>query len=38
MLPDELHPSAEGYKVLAQNFQRHVAEIVFPPAKRKIDP
>lgn len=38
MLPDELHPSAEGYKVLAQNFQRHVAEIVFPPAKRKIGP
>ena len=29
MLPDELHPDAEGYKVLAQNFLREVALPIF---------
>lgn len=29
MLPDELHPDAEGYKLLAQNFLNEVAKPVF---------
>ncbi len=28
-LPDELHPDAEGYEILARNFSRLVAEPVF---------
>ena len=33
MLPDELHPDAQGYKVLAQNFSLKVAQTVFAPSK-----
>ena len=33
MLPDELHPDAQGYKVLAQNFSRKVAQTVFARSK-----
>ena len=33
MLPDELHPHAQGYKVLAQNFSRKVADTVFAQSK-----
>ena len=33
MLPDELHPDAQGYKVLAQNFSRKVAQTVFADTK-----
>lgn len=29
MLPDDLHPNAEGYKLLAQNFLREVANPIF---------
>ena len=29
MLPDELHPDAEGYKLLAQNFLNEVARPIF---------
>jgi len=29
MLPDELHPDAKGYKVLAQNFLEEVAKPIF---------
>ena len=29
LLPDDLHPNAEGYKVLARNFLREVAAKVF---------
>ena len=29
-LPDELHPDAEGYKFLAQNFQQQVIKTIFP--------
>ena len=29
MLPDNLHPSAEGYKIMAENFRRKVADVVF---------
>ncbi len=29
MLPDNLHPSAEGYKIMAENFRRKVADAVF---------
>ena len=30
LLPDELHPSAEGYKVMGQNFLERVAKRYFP--------
>ena len=33
MLPDELHPNAQGYKALAQNFSRKVAQTVFARSK-----
>ena len=33
MLPDDLHPDAQGYKVLAQNFSRKVAQTVFLQSK-----
>ena len=33
MLPDGLHPNAQGYKVLAQNFSRKVAETLFVPSE-----
>ena len=33
MLPDELHPDPQGYKVLAQNFSRKVADTIFVPSK-----
>ena len=33
MLPDDLHPDAQGYKVLAQNFSQKVAQPVFVDAK-----
>lgn len=33
MLPDELHPDAQGYKFLAQNFSRKVAQTVFVPSQ-----
>jgi len=33
MLPDELHPNAQGYAVLADNFLRKVAQTVFVPSK-----
>ena len=33
MLPDDLHPDAQGYKVLAQNFSRKVAQTVFLTSK-----
>lgn len=29
LLPDQLHPNAEGYKVLGENFLREVASTVF---------
>lgn len=29
-LPDQLHPDAEGYKFLAQNFQQEVIKTIFP--------
>ena len=29
LLPDDLHPNAEGYQVLARNFLREVAVKVF---------
>lgn len=29
MLPDELHPDSEGYKILAQNFLKEVAKPIF---------
>ncbi|MCH7746118.1 MAG: GDSL family lipase [Chloroflexi bacterium] len=29
LLPDELHPNAEGYKILAQNFLKEVAGPIF---------
>lgn len=29
MLPDQLHPDAEGYKIMAGNFRRNVADTVF---------
>ena len=32
LLPDELHPNAEGYRVLAENFSRKVAQTVFVPS------
>lgn len=30
LLPDQLHPDAEGYKILGQNFLREVAAPFFP--------
>ena len=30
LLPDQLHPDAEGYKALGHNFLREVAEPLFP--------
>ena len=29
MLPDQLHPDAEGYKIMAANFRRTVADAIF---------
>ncbi|HEY8743546.1 MAG TPA: SGNH/GDSL hydrolase family protein [Chloroflexota bacterium] len=29
LLPDELHPNAEGYKLMGKNFLREVAEVLF---------
>ena len=34
LLPDELHPNAEGYKILGQNFVDKVANTVFAGAQR----
>ena len=34
LLPDQLHPNAEGYKVLAQNFLEKVARAVFMDSHR----
>lgn len=38
-LPDQLHPNAEGYRMLAKSFQRLVAEPLFglPPQGRPAD-
>ena len=33
MIPDGLHPDPQGYKVLAQNFSRKVAQTIFVPSK-----
>jgi hypothetical protein len=33
MLPDQLHPDAQGYKLLGQNFSRKVADTVFVQAR-----
>jgi len=29
LLPDDLHPSAEGYQIMGQNFLKEVADVVF---------
>ena len=33
LLPDELHPNAEGYKIMGQNFLDHVATPIFSASK-----
>ena len=33
MIPDGLHPDPQGYKVLAQNFSRKVAQTIFVQSK-----
>ena len=38
MLPDDLHPDAEGYETLARNFLREVAEPLFVPAPKCSSP
>ena len=35
LLPDHVHPNAEGYKALGRSFLRHVASVLFTPARSR---
>jgi len=34
LMPDQLHPDAEGYRQLGENFLKHIAPTLFAPLKR----
>ena len=36
LLPDELHPDAEGYKIMGENFVEHVASRFFNSPQRVL--
>ena len=36
LLPDELHPNAEGYKIMGRNFLNKVVAQVFPPSPETV--
>lgn len=36
LLPDELHPNADGYKIMGRNFLNTVVARVFPPSAAEV--